>query len=563
MTFYDYCKDNDKLGYINNWSPKNDFLPTDVTYGSKQKAIFNCPVCGWEVAKVIHDIRKLKDFHCKECEATEREKRKEEQKKLKEKNKIAKPKKPVAPKKPKKKKLSLEEFEALPIEKKYLMIDVETNGLNAKDDDLLEISIYRPDTNTMFHKYLPLTKQKKVLTGCFNGLTKAKLKDASHLTEKDVEYLIDEFEITQRTLLHYGTLDAPFLKNYFKEHKLPKRSVLKFFNFKKNIISSRFAASEIDGGISKDNLCKMYGIEGVTEIHDCQNDCLLQWELFKRIHDKKILITGKHVYSVPDNSGYLVPSSFLDYSRIQNILKNPLPNIVVDEEVKARFVMGNCLPSIKKEFGPTAVGMMVEHQLNTLLDADFYDNYLLFAENKHKLVYEGTINVNDDNVIPATFNGDGSLTLHDTDKIPKKKIKKLQNITDKELKKLREALMKQFVPCIKKEVFNDKQIYSQEVVINHEDGIISKCDLSNEFGICEIKNTQYHIDYHKYQLWYQQHSEQLEETIAKSEKQRPLYAITICYNVWGDTIATLYKINFLICNDAHHAANISYFKRMN
>lgn len=41
----------------------------------------------------------------------------------------------------------------------YVVLDVETNGTRPKQDDLLSISIYKPDDGTMYNRFLPLEKQ--------------------------------------------------------------------------------------------------------------------------------------------------------------------------------------------------------------------------------------------------------------------------------------------------------------------------------------------------------------------------------------------------------------------
>ena len=46
---------------------------------------------------------------------------------------------------------------------KYVVLDVETNGLSSENDDLLSISIYKPDDQKIFNKFLPLEKAKKFL----------------------------------------------------------------------------------------------------------------------------------------------------------------------------------------------------------------------------------------------------------------------------------------------------------------------------------------------------------------------------------------------------------------
>jgi DNA polymerase III alpha subunit (gram-positive type) len=39
---------------------------------------------------------------------------------------------------------------------KYVVFDVETNGLKSKKDDLLSISFYKPDDGKEYSKFLPL-----------------------------------------------------------------------------------------------------------------------------------------------------------------------------------------------------------------------------------------------------------------------------------------------------------------------------------------------------------------------------------------------------------------------
>ena len=44
---------------------------------------------------------------------------------------------------------------------KYVVLDIETNGLYVSDD-VLSISIYKPDDGVSFNKYLPLELSKRL-----------------------------------------------------------------------------------------------------------------------------------------------------------------------------------------------------------------------------------------------------------------------------------------------------------------------------------------------------------------------------------------------------------------
>lgn len=47
---------------------------------------------------------------------------------------------------------------------KYVVFDVETNGLKSQQDDLLSISFYKPDDKREYSRFLPLELNSKVET---------------------------------------------------------------------------------------------------------------------------------------------------------------------------------------------------------------------------------------------------------------------------------------------------------------------------------------------------------------------------------------------------------------
>lgn len=96
--------------------------------------------------------------------------------------------------------------------KKYVVLDVETNGLSSRRHDLLSISIFKPDDNKKYIKFLPLDLNDDIFTTKINGIKKSDLKNATHLTQEDFDEIIINFELEKRTILHYLNLVVSLLK---------------------------------------------------------------------------------------------------------------------------------------------------------------------------------------------------------------------------------------------------------------------------------------------------------------------------------------------------------------
>ena len=104
------------------------------------------------------------------------------------------------------------------LKNKYLVFDVETNGLRKSNDDLLSLSIYDPTTGICYNRYFPLDLQPLILTGFIHGIKDETLADATHITQEEMNWLSDLFHLKDRVLLSYsggqGTFDSTFVQNY-------------------------------------------------------------------------------------------------------------------------------------------------------------------------------------------------------------------------------------------------------------------------------------------------------------------------------------------------------------
>lgn len=389
-------------------------------------------------------------------------------------------------------------------ESKFVVLDVETNGLSSQRDDLLSISIFKPDTNEFFDRFLPLELQSCVLTTEINGITKEMLRGKKPLTQTEFDDLCKQFELKHRTILTYGNLDKTFIKNYLKRHKISGFDDLCFRNIKDNIISTAYT----NGLLTKDNLCVAFGIKGVKEVHSGHNDCVLEWELFKFIDERFLFVSYtnefcpngiKHRreswYIYEFSNDYIVPVSFLHtHPKLKKILKLPEIEIEFDEVFKFEFSK-KCSP--KYAYQPA--GIASEYLINRMLSANHIDNQEFLYKNKMKLTYLGSILAEDVETVFYTENQDG--TLRAVDNEHKKHIEAINKQTL--------AIKKEIGPIIdyiKNDIFKGEQILSQELIINLNYNLLGLTDFSNKFGCLECKwhfndYDKRYLDEFKYQLY--------------------------------------------------------------
>lgn len=298
--------------------------------------------------------------------------------------------------------------------KKYVVVDVETNGLRCREHDLLSISLFKPDDGKTYERFLPLDLNSSISAEIseINGITEEDLAGLAHMSQEEVDTLFTEFGLSDRILLHYGSLDERFIREYFKRQSLVGYESLTFFNFKSRICSSSFST----GNLTKDNLCKAFGIEGVKKVHDGLSDCKLEWQLFEKMQGRYLLVlSGSHPTSEGGakfdfiyylNSDYLIPVSYLaNYPNLAKAVGRP--HIFVKSEVVFRHsVLGD--ENIKK-FGGNISGIALEHLINSLLDVQMCDSRDQLIRNRSKLSEAGKITT-DDVVVPVVLNPDGSLS---------------------------------------------------------------------------------------------------------------------------------------------------------
>ena len=353
---------------------------------------------------------------------------------------------------------------------KYVVLDLETNGISV-NDDILSISLYRPDDGQLFHRYMPLERASNVKTTRINGITKEDVEGTTALTPREIWELRQKFELDKRTILIYSGFDEKMLKHYFRRHGLGGFSKFRFYNFKQDIISSRFS----EGNITKDNLCRLFGIANVTEVHSAANDCILQWQLFEKMNGKKLLVTNNKVFEL--SGEYFIPASFFySHPNLRRVRKN-VPSICIEQQlVKSFKILGYGI----QRFDNNVNGILIEHLINSMIDATKLNSIDFCIENKSKLTFLGNLPSKIEE-IHIVLKEDGTVKAASEEAV---EIVKQYNAV---LDNLRRQ-MTPLITYISQEVMKGEEIYSQELVVNNNCRVLALCDLSSRSAVLEIKS---------------------------------------------------------------------------
>lgn len=362
---------------------------------------------------------------------------------------------------------------------KYVVFDVETNGTRKANDDLLSISIYDPTIGKCYNRYLPLELQPLVLTTWIHGINDKSLVNATHITQKELNKIIDFFDLKNKTLLSFsggkGTFDFTFIINYCKRHNLVGFENLHYENIKTMFPNAGYG---LEGQMSKDNLCRLLKIDGVQDVHSSMNDCILEWKLFEKIKTEQLFFIGQHLFKY--HEGYIVPVSYL----------NNHPELMAFADIKVPYIVGTAKPIYEfslpkkvlnkiKKFPTNITGISLENGINSTLQVEKQDNFEFLVKNKSYLEYIGSL---DSRIreIPIEIKNDG--TIMSLDEQYDDYIKEVNNVT----KKITDCLMP-VCDFIKNKIFKNSKIMSQELSISNDGKVLALCDLSNKECVLEIK----------------------------------------------------------------------------
>lgn len=362
---------------------------------------------------------------------------------------------------------------------KYVVLDVETNGIRKTNDDLLSISIYDPTSGKCYNRFLPLDLQPLVLTGWIHGISDEQLMETTHISQDELNKLIDFFDLKNKIILSFsggkGIFDSAFFINYCKRNNITGFENLRYENIKTMLPKANYG---LEGQMSKDNLCRLFKIQGIQSTHSSMNDCLLEWKLFEKINLKPVFFIGQHLFAYDER--YIVPISYLDKNpQLVDIGKINIPHLIGKAEIIFNFSLPKNVINQIKKFPTNITGIALENGINFALGVEKQDNSVFLTKNKSYLKYIGSL---DSRIaeIPVVEKEDGTM---------RSLVESYDNYVDEvnKVTKLVTCSLNPLFEFIRQNIFINSKILSQELVVSEDGKVLALCDLSDEESVFEIK----------------------------------------------------------------------------
>lgn len=307
-----------------------------------------------------------------------------------------------------------------------------------------------------------------------------KIENASHITQNELERVIEFFDLKNKILLSFsggkGTFDSSFVINYCRRHNLFGFEGLHFENIKSLFPEAGFG---LEGQMSKDNLCRILKIDGVESIHSGMNDCVLEWKLFEKMKTEPIFFMDRqHIFKY--NKEYIIPVTYLNKCpELAAFAKISIPNIIGKATTLFEYSFPWKALRFVKKYPSNISGVALENGINAAMKAEKQDNVAFLTKNKSYLEYIGSL---DSRItkIPVEIQLDG--TMKSLDSQYDEYIDEINHVTE-----IMTDYLSPVLEYIKQQIFTSGTIMSQELSLSADGKVLALCDLSDGENILEIK----------------------------------------------------------------------------
>lgn len=233
---------------------------------------------------------------------------------------------------------------------KFVVLDIETTGLDPLIDDIIQLGIYESDGNS-YSRYLPLRKSKTNAAKDINRISDEQLKDLEDLSQAEVDGIIKQFDLDNTIVMIWSGsnyFDRTFLEIYFKEHNLEGLNHFTFYNAKNFVDDIKYEISITD--FSKDNLARIYGIT-YGESHDALVDCKIEKEVINNLLAKNIEPLKIEEFNETIRSIVVYFSVFFDTLMNYNVNHPRYDGLYAAVKSKAYKLYENLCEKLKYKYG--------------------------------------------------------------------------------------------------------------------------------------------------------------------------------------------------------------------
>lgn len=161
----------------------------------------------------------------------------------------------------------------------YIIMDVETTGLDCSHDSIIEVGLLKIENDEIVQEYQSFVKADRDIPEKITELTGI-TKNVIDESGKDEEQVLNDIRaiICDYTVIGYNVqFDINFINKLCKKHNIPL-----FIKRSRDILKIARCKLELDN-YKLETVCKYYGLE-INKVHRALNDCILVYCILRELN---------------------------------------------------------------------------------------------------------------------------------------------------------------------------------------------------------------------------------------------------------------------------------------